>query len=254
MNDDRFGGASAVLADGDVVVIGGGMVATGERYDVKNDEWSSLAQMDEVRYGPGAAILPDGRVLVVGGDPAGNPDKIWKTTTIYDPDSDSWEPGEPMSIERFKPFAVALADGRVLVAGGMSKRAYLKSAEIYDPQTQSWSKAADMTMTREGASAALLPDGRVLLAGGQTSKSEKATLFYQPQLQIRLLFSEAARLQVDRQDVLQNLSYSIDGGSLPGFWRRGSCCSIGGAPRHYAGYCAERIEHPNQTHSRHFRR
>ncbi|MEK3744147.1 kelch repeat-containing protein [Brevibacillus sp. FSL K6-0770] len=53
MNDDRFGGASAVLADGDVVVIGGGMVATGERYDVKNDEWSSLAQMDEVRYGSG---------------------------------------------------------------------------------------------------------------------------------------------------------------------------------------------------------
>ncbi|MBU8711308.1 MULTISPECIES: kelch repeat-containing protein [Brevibacillus] len=118
MNDDRFGGASAVLADGDVVVIGGGMVATGERYDVKNDEWSSLAQMDEVRYGPGAALLPDGRVL---------------------------------------------------------------------------------------------------LAGGQTSKSEKATLFYQPQLQIRLLFSEAARLQVDRQDVLQNLSYSIDGGAYQAF-------------------------------------
>ncbi|MGM0710906.1 hypothetical protein ACWKW1_03430 [Brevibacillus parabrevis] len=43
------------------------MVATGERYDVKNDEWSRLAQMDEVRYGPGAAILPDGRVLVAGG-------------------------------------------------------------------------------------------------------------------------------------------------------------------------------------------
>ncbi|MED1721616.1 kelch repeat-containing protein [Brevibacillus parabrevis] len=44
MNDDRFGGASAVLADGDVVVIGGGMVATGERYDVKNDEWSRLGR------------------------------------------------------------------------------------------------------------------------------------------------------------------------------------------------------------------
>lgn len=67
------------------------------------------------------------------------------------------------------------------------------------------------------AMGALLPDGRVLLAGGQTSKSEKATLFYQPQLQIRLLFSEAARLQVDRQDVLQNLSYSIDGGAYQAF-------------------------------------
>ncbi|MEK3744146.1 kelch repeat-containing protein [Brevibacillus sp. FSL K6-0770] len=163
--------------------------------------------------GPGAAILPDGRVLVVGGDPAGNPDKIWKTTTIYDPDSDSWEPGEPMSIERFKPFAVALADGRVLVAGGWGT----VSALVYDPEKDSWAETASLPKKIFEAMGALLPDGRVLLAGGQTSKSEKATLFYQPQLQIRLLFSEAARLQVDRQDVLQNLSYSIDGGAYQAF-------------------------------------
>ncbi|MGG1661312.1 Kelch repeat-containing protein [Brevibacillus sp. NRS-1366] len=181
MNEARYGGASAVLSDGDVLVVGGNILKTGERYDVKREKWSTIAEMNVARYGPAAALLPDGRVLVVGGDPSGNPNNLLKSTEIYDPESDSWEPGASMTIERFKPVAVSLEDGRVLVTGGMSKRGYLKSAEIYDPETNEWTKAADMQVAREGLAATVLNDGRVLVVGGGSTGFLDSAELYNPE-------------------------------------------------------------------------
>lgn len=180
MNDPRHGGASVVLSDGDVLVVGGGMVKTGERYDVKREKWSSIADMSEVRYGPGAALLPDGRVLVVGGDPTSNPNNLLKSTEIYDPEQDSWEPASNMNVERFKSIAVALEDGRILVTGGFSKKGYLKSTEIYDPETGEWERAADMKVAREGMAATLLDNGRVLVVGGASTDYLDSAEVYDP--------------------------------------------------------------------------
>ncbi|WP_213022342.1 Kelch repeat-containing protein [Brevibacillus reuszeri] len=180
MNDSRYGGASVVLADGDVLVVGGGMVKSGERYDVRRDKWIAIADMSEVRYGPGAALLPDGKVLVVGGDPSGNPNNLLKSTEIYDPEQDSWEQASDMSVERFKSVAVALEDGRVLVSGGFSKKGYLKSTEIYDPETDEWTRAADMKIAREGMAATLLNDGRVLVVGGTSVDYLDSAEVYDP--------------------------------------------------------------------------
>jgi hypothetical protein len=61
--------------------------------------------------------------------------------------------------------ATLMADGRVLVVGGIANDA-LKTAEIFDPITDTWDWAASMAQARGLHATALLEDGRVLVVGG----------------------------------------------------------------------------------------
>ena len=61
---------------------------------------------------------------------------------------------------------LALADGRVLVAGGSDAVGARADAEIFDPVDGAFGFAGTMAAAREAATAALLADGRVLVAGG----------------------------------------------------------------------------------------
>jgi choice-of-anchor C domain-containing protein len=61
--------------------------------------------------------------------------------------------------------ATRLADGRVLVAGGIRGSA-LDSAELFNPATGTWSPAGPLATARFNHTATRLADGRVLVAGG----------------------------------------------------------------------------------------
>ena len=62
--------------------------------------------------------------------------------------------------------ATLLADGRVLIAGGLYTQA--TSVEIYDPIADTRTAAASMITARRVHAAVRLDDGRVLVAGGNT--------------------------------------------------------------------------------------
>jgi hypothetical protein len=62
--------------------------------------------------------------------------------------------------------ATALADGRVLAAGGYFDRYPIKLAELYDPTTDRFTATPSMVMARGFDTATRLSDGRVLFAGG----------------------------------------------------------------------------------------
>jgi hypothetical protein len=61
--------------------------------------------------------------------------------------------------------AVLLADGRVLVAGGIADEQALASADLYSPATGTFSATGSMTTARAGDGATLLRSGKVLISG-----------------------------------------------------------------------------------------
>lgn len=86
----------------------------------------------------------------------------------------------PESVDpHFNGTATALADGRVLITGGLRSDWDLPmvsdKAEIYDPATNSWSLTEPLNRARVGHSAVRLAGGRVLMVGGGRSRGAKTT-------------------------------------------------------------------------------
>ncbi len=174
-------------------------------YDPASGSFSPTGPMSEVRAAKTATLLHDGRVLIVGGSTcsaAGGPDGIWASAELYDPATGIFTPTGSMHTPRESQTATLLADGRVLIAGGMTgpsaaaatitltsyrlaetdAASYLATAEIYDPLTGTFSTTGSMTMARRGHTATLLQDGRVLVVGngGESSVSSKIADVYDP--------------------------------------------------------------------------
>src|SRR4029077_6096837 len=72
------------------------------------------------------------------------------------------------SVPRFSHTATLLRNGKVLIAGGMSRGATTQpTADLYDPTTRQLTQVGNLTSPRGyGATATLLDDGKVLIAGG----------------------------------------------------------------------------------------
>jgi hypothetical protein len=112
-----------------------------------------------------ATPLTDGRVLLTrDGD---------RQAVLFDPATRTFSNTGQMNVLRQDHTATLLANGRVLIAGGVQPGAepiVLDSAEIYDPATQTFSVIdAQMAVARYDHRATLLADGRVLFTGGQDS-------------------------------------------------------------------------------------
>jgi hypothetical protein len=73
-----------------------------------------------------------------------------------------------MSSSRNIHQSIVLADGRVLILGGVDGRdRAIASAEVYDPKAGTFAQTGSMRLPREGATVTLLGDGSVLVAGGE---------------------------------------------------------------------------------------
>jgi hypothetical protein len=104
--------------------------------------------------------LTDGRVLFIESPGA----------EIYDPASGKFTATGVLSVDHSGGSATLLADGRVLLAGGMDTSSAMAkniaTAEIYDPSTGKFGPTGSMVVARFGHTATLLTDGRVLITGG----------------------------------------------------------------------------------------
>ena len=135
--------------------------------------WEPAGTMAIARAAPHAVLLGDGRVLVVGKESwwfsVGVPDDDSARTELWDPATGAWQTTESLNKPRGHFAAVPLADGRVLVTGGLNQtdQSY-SSTYVYDPRPgyETWSKVGLLGTARTAPAAAALPDGRVLVAGG----------------------------------------------------------------------------------------
>lgn len=151
-----------------------------ERFDSKANRWVAAGEglLFPLRSHHVAAPLSDGRVLVAGGCELGSAfecDVPLTSAEIYDPETNRWSITGPLNQARYLASGVALKDGRILVAGGVSSPGStwdglsgLRTSEIYDPTTGTWSLTGTMNRPRFLGTAVLLADGRVLAAGNTT--------------------------------------------------------------------------------------
>jgi hypothetical protein len=134
-----------------------------------------IGAMLEERAAHQATLLPTDHVLITGGCAGRGCDRYLDSVELFDPDTQSFEPGPPMSTPRAGHVASALGDGRVLVAGGWTGQGATASGEIYDPATGRWTVTGDMADARESLMAVTLADGRVLVTGGSGGVDDLAS-------------------------------------------------------------------------------
>ena len=181
----RTSAVSVVLADGRVLVTGGGRCGVirnqAEIFDPATGTWTTTGSMSTVRRSPAAVRLGDGRVLVAGGTGA-FPFASLATAEIYDPSSGTWTATGSMHDPRVwtsddasgTNFLMPLADGRILTAGGLNRcsesgcdLAFLTSAEVFDPASGGWTPTGAMATGRYRHQMAVLSTGQVFAAGGR---------------------------------------------------------------------------------------
>lgn len=165
----RTGHSATLLEDGDVLVVGGRVSASAERFSPGTGAFTLAASLGATRIDHTATGLPAGRVLVTGGEGTAG---TFDTALVYEAGAFTPAAGV-MASPRRRHTETLLADGRVLLAGGLPlsgfELAATGQAELFDPTTRTFQATGAMVSQRTDHTATRLPDGRVLVVGGRDS-------------------------------------------------------------------------------------
>jgi len=170
--------SATLLADGRVLIAGGDLSGhqSAEVYDASYGAFTPTGDMIGLQIGHTATLLPNGSVLIAGGlGVLGGPAQV-NNPELYDPSTGTFGltgafAGKGNVYVTGGPAvsaAVALPDGRVLIAGE-------PTSELYDPLTNMFQLTGAMTNPCgyfqvgyiAGRTATLLTNGLVLLTGGE---------------------------------------------------------------------------------------
>ncbi|TAJ16000.1 MAG: hypothetical protein EPO68_11845 [Planctomycetota bacterium] len=111
--------------------------------------------------------LVDGRIYVAGGQAPGAATTIYDRVEFFDPQTQSFGNSPiPLPEPRTHHTATLLADGRVLLLGGIGPGGVLASGRLFQPLTGQYAPTPNMATPRALHTATLLSDGRVLVTGG----------------------------------------------------------------------------------------
>jgi len=170
LDEGRWYPGLARLANGSLLVMGGGTAPdaertdTCERFHLPTQTWSFTGSMvNPCEFTP-SALLFTGRVLAT-----------WSPPQLYDPDAGEWTlTGDFNQPNRGWPghsdhSLVVMADGRALAIGvrkGPDDNTNM--AEVFDPATEEWGLTSNPDLVRLQTEVVQLPDGRILVAGGET--------------------------------------------------------------------------------------
>jgi hypothetical protein len=159
----------ARLADGRLLIMGGGTAPAAQRTDTcevfnpATSSWSWTGTMNSPLEFPPCALLYTGRVL-----------RTWGSAPeLYDPATGTWSAtGGFVHPNRGYPghsdhSLVVLSDGRALAVGvSRENQPSAVMTEIYDPTSGVWSTMTSPSLVRMQCEVVQLPDGKVFVEGG----------------------------------------------------------------------------------------
>ena len=145
-------------------------------YNTATNSWTTKASMPNRSYG-GAAAAIDGKLWVLA-TPEGADGFFTDPTRLfrYDPATDSWSEREPAPHHHHRA-VVGVINGKLYVAGGMTKTLRNEvtyeydpepwgELDVYDPATNVWTTRRSMPTPRWGAAGGVI-DGKLYVAGGR---------------------------------------------------------------------------------------
>jgi hypothetical protein len=174
---ERTSHTATLLANGKVLIAGGSnsagaTLATTELYDPNSGTFAATGTMAAARTSHTATLLANGNVLITGGIADIASGVSLSSAEVYDVVAGSFSATGPMMNVRDSHFAILLANGTVLVAGGSFGSTGGFTAELYNTGSGTFTETGGMETNRALAAAVLLlPDGRVLVSGGSDTNS-----------------------------------------------------------------------------------
>ncbi|OWF36475.1 kelch-like protein 5 isoform X1 [Mizuhopecten yessoensis] len=136
-----------------------------EKYDLRTNNWTQVANMSGRRLQFGVAVIEDKLYIVGGRDGL----KTLNTVECYDTKKKSWSLMPPMSTHRHG-LGVGVLEGPMYAVGGHDGWSYLNTVERWDPQARQWSYVAPMSTSRSTVGVAVLM-GKLYAVGGRDGSS-----------------------------------------------------------------------------------
>lgn len=163
--------AIGLLPDGKVLFAGGITSGASVNYlsaawlwNPASNQWSSTGSLTGPRYSASFSLLPNGTALIAGGSTGTG---ITNTSDVYDPATGLFAAGPLLAKGRTEHRALTLADGSVILLGGLAPSYSLETAiERFDPQSNSFAAVGSLIYGRRGSTVNLVAGGRVLSIGG----------------------------------------------------------------------------------------
>ncbi|XP_074651030.1 kelch-like protein 5 isoform X2 [Tubulanus polymorphus] len=146
-----------------------------EKYDLRTNIWTQVANMNGRRLQFGVAVLED-KLYVVGGRDGL---KTLNTVESYDPKKKSWTLMAPMSTHRHG-LGVGVLEGPMYAVGGHDGWSYLNTVERWDPQARQWSYVAPMSIPRSTVGVAVLGSKLYAVGGRDGSSCLRSVECYDP--------------------------------------------------------------------------
>ena len=173
---DRYAMSTSVkMSDGKVLVYGNytSFTTITDVFDPATNSFTRVGDMNQGRGGASGILLSNGKVLAIGGVYyTGSAYASRQSSELFDPATNTWSTSGNLITSRRGHFAVRLANGNVLVGGGVTgSNTYLASVELYDVATGTFTAKASMPAARGDTNAALLPNGNVIVMGGYNSSN-----------------------------------------------------------------------------------
>lgn len=168
------------LLDGRVLALGSGQLVT---WDPRTELFVSETSLPEAHEGGVLSRLRDGRVLIAGGYLGTSPATPIDTAYVWDPGTGEAIATGSLLAPRAGGLSVTLADGRVLVVGGLDNEApeddpmFRPGPEVWDPATGVFMPFAVETRIAMFRTLSVLDDGMVLVFGSTSDDCGCAELW-----------------------------------------------------------------------------